>query len=74
VSVALTDPTWREVVAWVTRRRAELVDDLDSLNIDETSRRDAAVRRDELLIVLGIPIVISSEKAEKTATPPRSQY
>jgi hypothetical protein len=74
VSEKHPDPTWRQVVGWVNARRAELIDDLDSLGLDEVSRRDAAVRRDELMTLLGIPSVLAAADKVEATTPPRAQY
>jgi len=74
VSEKHPDPTWNQVVAWVNARRVELIDDLDSLNADEQSRRDAAVRRDELLTLLGIPSVLAAEERIENPAKPRAQY
>ena len=68
------DPTWNQVVAWVNARRVELIDDLDSLGMDEQSRRDAAVRRDELLTVLGLPSVLAASEKTEAPVKPRAQY
>ena len=68
------DPTWKQVVAWVNARRIELIDDLDSLSADEVARRDAAVRRDELLTLLGIPSVLAAEEKIENPAKPRAQY
>lgn len=68
------DPTWNQVVAWVNARRAELIDDMDSLNADDQSRRDGAVRRDELLTLLGIPSVLAAGEKIEAPVKPRTQY
>ncbi len=68
------NPTWEQVVEFIKRRRDELIDDLDSLGGDEQSRRDAAVRRDELLNVLGCPGVIAAAEHQVETPKPRAQY
>lgn len=68
------NPTWEQVVEFIKRRRDELIDDLDSLSADELSRRDAAVRRDELLTVLGCPAAIAAAEHPAEAHKPRPQY
>lgn len=68
------DPTWKQVVEFIKRRREELIDDLDGLSTDEVSRRDAAVRRDELLSVLGCPAVIAAAEHPVETPKPRPQY
>jgi hypothetical protein len=74
VSEKHPDPTWNQVVAWVNARRIELIDDLDSMNSDEVARRDAAVRRDELLTLLGIPSVLAAAEKVEAPVKPRAQY
>ena len=68
------DPTWRQVVEFIKRRRDELIDELDSLSTDEVARRDAAVRRDELLAVLGCPAAIAAVEHPVEIPKPRPQY
>lgn len=68
------DPTWSQVQAWVHARRVELIDDLDSLGSDEVARRDAAVRRDELMTILGLPSVLAAAEKIEAPVKPRAQY
>lgn len=49
------DPVWARVSEALQRRRADLLDEVTSLNIDERQRRDAAVRIDEINAILGAP-------------------
>lgn len=46
---------WHAVKEYVAARRAELLDQMDDLLADDKTRRDAAVRRDELALLLAAP-------------------
>jgi hypothetical protein len=46
---------WSQIREYIESRRADLVEQMDSLLVDDRDRRDAAVRRDELALLLAAP-------------------
>lgn len=56
---------WHAVKAYAEARRAELLETLDDLMADDQARRDAAVRRDELALLLAAPGETAEAKARQ---------
>ena len=46
---------WGLIKTYIAARRTELLEDLDALTATDQQRRDAAVRRDELAVLLDAP-------------------
>ena len=62
---------WSQIREYIERRRADLVEQMDSLLADDRERRDAAVRRDELALLLAAPadtVQVGAAAAEASLT------
>ncbi len=55
LAVDVTSAEWRRVAEYIEARRAELIDEMDSLTATPEERFAAAVRRDELRLLLEAP-------------------
>lgn len=49
------DAVWIKVAAYAKARRAELLEEIDSVGASDQARRDAVIRRDELAILMAAP-------------------
>jgi CHASE3 domain sensor protein len=64
------DPVWHRVKEALQRRQDEVMDELRSLVVDDRQRRDAAVRLDEISMLLNAPadtLAASQARAEGQA-------
>ncbi len=53
--IDVNETAWHLVREYIADRRAEIMDTLLSLTVSDQDRRDAAVRIDELILLLGAP-------------------
>lgn len=55
LAVSVTSPEWNAVKAYVALRRAELIEEAMSVTASDAERRDAAMRADELAMLVQAP-------------------
>lgn len=53
--IDVNESAWHLVREYIEARRAEIMDTVLSLSVSDQERRDAAVRIDELILLLGAP-------------------
>jgi hypothetical protein len=58
---------WHAIRDYIEARRVELLAELDSLTASDQARRDAAVRRDELAVLLQAPAETLRESQARDA-------
>lgn len=75
--IDLTSAEYARLKSYVAARRAEILETLVDLQIEDRERRDAAVRIDELATLLDAPVqTLADTKAahEAAQAPPRRIY